>query len=100
MDFVGIPLETLTPAALVSVVVLLILAGRLVPRRAFDDLRADRDKRESALTAEADKWRTAWLEERGRSDALQDQNRELLELARTAVPVIQALPRSAQEDAS
>lgn len=96
-DLAGIPLGTLTPAAIVGATVLLVLLGRLVPRRVLDDVRADRDKRETALTAEADKWRNAWREELGRSDALQAQNKELLELARTAVPVIQALPRATSD---
>jgi len=97
-ELAGIPLAALTPAALLSLVVLLVLTGRLVPRRTIDDLRADKDASDAALRAEADKWRTAWMEELGRSDALQGQNKELLELARTAVPVIQALPRAKTQD--
>lgn len=46
-DFVGIPIDILAPSALAGLCVLLILTGRLVPRRTYDD-----------KAHEVDQWRT------------------------------------------
>lgn len=43
----GIPLSVLTPSALLGIGVLLILTGKLIPRRTYDD-----------KVHEADEWRT------------------------------------------
>lgn len=40
----GIPLGTLTPAGLLAVVILLIVVGRLVPRRTMEDVIHDRNE--------------------------------------------------------
>lgn len=37
MTLYGFPLYTLTPSALLGVVVLMILTGRLIPRRTYED---------------------------------------------------------------
>lgn len=39
----GIPLVQVSASALLTLVVLMILTGRLVPRRTLDDTAADRD---------------------------------------------------------
>lgn len=36
-ELVGIPLEILAPSALAGLAVLMVLTGRLVPRRTYDD---------------------------------------------------------------
>ena len=40
----GLPIGQVSAGALVGLVVLLILVGRLVPRQALLDMREDRDK--------------------------------------------------------
>lgn len=45
---VGLPLGQFSAGALVALVVLLILVGRLVPRQSLLDMREDRDKWKSA----------------------------------------------------
>ncbi|MEU2996932.1 hypothetical protein [Streptomyces sp. NPDC006863] len=68
--------------ALLAVVVLMVLTGRLVPRRTYDDLKEDRND-----------WRTAHNKV---SDALDEairQNSELTELSRTGVHLLDSLPR-------
>jgi len=83
----SIPLYALTPSALIGIVVLLLLTGRLVPRRTLDDSL----KRE-------DQWRTA----HGRSEdarmvsesarvEMTGQVRELLEHAKTADALIRSI---------
>lgn len=46
-ELIGIPLDVLAPSALLGVAVLMILTGRLVPRRTYDD-----------KAHEATEWRT------------------------------------------
>jgi hypothetical protein len=46
----GLPVGQISAGALVALVVLLILTGRLVPRQQMLDLRADRDKWEASAT--------------------------------------------------
>lgn len=36
-ELIGIPITTLAPSALAGIAVLLVLTGRLVPRRTYDD---------------------------------------------------------------
>ncbi|MFJ5176733.1 hypothetical protein ACIP68_23210 [Streptomyces griseoviridis] len=84
-------------AALVGLIVLLVLRGQLLPRRAVEDLIAVKDAQIEALTAERDTWRQAHgVSEEARHEA-QDQAAELLELSRTAGHFFAALPRAAQE---
>lgn len=51
----GFPVGQVSAGALVALVVLLILTGRLVPRQQMLDLRADRDKWQTS----ADGWQRA-----------------------------------------
>lgn len=69
-------------AALLALVILLILTGRLVPRRTLDDARADRDY-----------WRQAHAEEAKARQAERELTNELIEVARTADHVLTSLPQ-------
>lgn len=90
-----IPIAQGGAVAILAIVVLLVLMGRIVPRRTLDDLRADRDARIREIAAERDTWRAAHgVSEEARHDA-QGQVRELLELSRTAGHVLGALPQPA-----
>lgn len=51
-DLLGVPVGQIGAGALVTVIVLLILTGRLVTRRQLEDTQADRDRWHTA----ADKW--------------------------------------------
>lgn len=46
----GLPVGQISAGALVALVVLMILTGRLVTRQQLTDLRADRDKWEASAT--------------------------------------------------
>jgi hypothetical protein len=77
----GIPVGAYGPTALVGIAILLILTGKLVPRRTYDDVIHDRDE-----------WRAAHrISETARAVAA-DQVEELLEHARTTDSFIRALP--------
>lgn len=81
-DLFGFKLADIGAVTLLVVVVLMVLTGRLVPRRTYDDLKEDRND-----------WRTAHNKV---ADALAEavrQNGELTELSRTGVHLLDSLPR-------
>lgn len=73
--------------ALLTLVVLLILTGRLIPRRTHDDVITDRDN-----------WRSAYLESEKARQAEHDQTGELLEMARLGGHILTALPHPGHAD--
>jgi hypothetical protein len=74
----GIPLVNISATTIVTLVVLMILTGRLVPRRTYDDLIADRDA-----------WRTT-------AQAQGEVIEELKVLTRSTNAVLAALPAAAE----
>jgi hypothetical protein len=77
--------------AVLVVVILLILAGRLVPRRVVSDIRSDRDDRIAEMREEVLTWRTAYETSEKAREVIQNQFGELLELARTTDQFIRAI---------
>ncbi|NEA52444.1 hypothetical protein [Streptomyces sp. SID10815] len=73
--------------ALLTLVVLLILRGGLVPRRTHEDALADRDN-----------WRQAFLESEAARKVEHEQTGELLELAKLGGHILTALPRPRQAE--
>lgn len=73
--------------ALLTLVVLLILTGRLVPRRTHEDALTDRDN-----------WREAFLKSEAARQMEHEQTGELLEMARLGGNILTALPRPGQAD--
>jgi len=67
--------------ALLAIVVLMVLTGRLIPRRTYDDMREERNM-----------WRTAAHDAEQLTRKQQDQIDEMLELSRTAGHVLTSLP--------
>ncbi|MEU3826438.1 hypothetical protein AB0F36_14135 [Streptomyces sp. NPDC029080] len=67
--------------ALLTLVVLLILTGRLVPRRTHEDVLADRDN-----------WRQAYLQSEAARQLEHEHTGELLEMARLGGHILAALP--------
>lgn len=72
---------------LLTLVVLLILTGRLIPRRTHEDVLADRDN-----------WRQAYLEAEKARAVEHEQTGELLEMARLGGRILTALPRQGPTD--
>jgi hypothetical protein len=86
---------------IVLIGLLLIFTGRLVPRREDRDARlADRDARIRELAAERDTWRAACERSEVARMELQAQTAEQLELSRTAVHLLAALPQASGVTAS
>ncbi|MGW2116018.1 hypothetical protein [Streptomyces zhihengii] len=73
--------------ALLVIVFLYVLTGRLVPRKTHEDAIADRDN-----------WRTAFLESEALRKVEHDQTGELLEMARLGGHLLAALPQAGQVD--
>lgn len=71
--------------ALLVLVVLMILTGRLVPRRILEDTIADRDN-----------WRQAYLESEAARRVEHEQTGELLEMAKIGGHILTALPQPGQ----
>ncbi len=85
--------------ALVTLFVLFIYLGRLVPRSVVDDVRKDRDDRLQELVSERDSWREAFRESEAARVEAQSQVGELLELSRTADHVLRSLRGEVPGDA-
>lgn len=79
-------------AALVTLVVILVLTGRLVPRRVVEDLRSDRDAQLAAARAEAATWQRAYEIEQHARRVQAEQIEALLEVGRTTSRVLGVLP--------
>ncbi|QJD53974.1 hypothetical protein SEA_GALACTICA_26 [Streptomyces phage Galactica] len=99
MDFSKLPLATGSATALLGLVLLLVLLGKLVPRSALDDarkdaeqVRKDRDRDLAEKQKEVDLWRSAFINEVGTTRELSSQNSQLMEVARTADRVLRSLP--------
>jgi hypothetical protein len=72
---------------LLVVVVLLVLTGRLVPRKTHEDALADRDN-----------WRQAFLESEAARKVEHEQTGELLEMAKLGGHILTALPHPGHAD--
>jgi len=98
-ELLGVDVASGGAVALVTLVVLLIFFGKLVPRSVLQDVREDRNARIAEVVAERDTWREAHrLSEAARVEA-QSQVGELLELSRTADHVLRALRGEVPGDA-
>lgn len=98
-ELLGVNVAQGGAAALVTLVVLLILMGRLVPRSVLEDVRKDRDARVSEVLSERDTWRDAHRESEAARMEAQAQVGELLELSRTADHVLRAIRGEVPGDA-
>lgn len=90
--FLSVSLIQSGAASVVALAVILVLTGRLVPRRNLEDVRKDRDARIEEARAEAATWRRAWELERDVRELQAKHIEELLEFGRTTTRVLSALP--------
>jgi len=86
-DLAGIPLNGLTAPALLGLAILLLLLGKLIPRRTYEDLKDDRDR-----------WREAHDKSESARKELLGTLDELLEHARTTESFIRSLPSRVDQD--
>lgn len=87
-DLFGVPVGQIGAGALVAIIVLLILSGRLVPRQQLLDVQADRDH-----------WRTAadkWQDVSTKQGISLERLLEMAEATNHALTEIQAGPRKAE----
>lgn len=98
-ELLGVSVAQGGAAAILALVVLFILLGRLVPRSVLEDVRKDRDDRVSEIRAERDTWRDAHRESEAARIEAQNQVGELLELSRTADHVLRSLRGEVPGDA-
>ncbi|MEV7034648.1 hypothetical protein AB0N99_31005 [Streptomyces sp. NPDC093272] len=73
--------------ALLALVVLWVLSGRLVPRKTHEDVITDRNN-----------WRKAFLESEAARKVEHDQTEELLEMAKLGGHILTALPHLGTAD--
>lgn len=73
--------------ALLTLVILLILTGKLIPRRTHEDVLTDRDN-----------WRQAYLESEKARKVEHDQTGDLLEMAKLNTHILTALPHPGRAD--
>ncbi|MEU5660063.1 hypothetical protein ABZ802_31260 [Streptomyces sp. NPDC047737] len=86
-ELMGINITQGGAVALLTLVVLMVLTGRLVPRRTYDDLLKERDT-----------WREAHTVSESARTSERAQTQELLELSRTSAHALQALPGTGLQD--
>jgi uncharacterized protein (DUF3084 family) len=98
-ELLGVDVAQGGAVALVTLVVLLILRGGLVPRSVLEDVRKDRDARVAEVIGERDTWRDAHRESEAARMEAQAQVGELLELSRTADHVLRAIRGEVPGDA-
>lgn len=80
-------------AGLVTFFVYLVFTGKIVARSVVDDIRSDAKERLAAKERVAEGYKEAWESERARGLIQDAQVVELLEHSRTAVHILESLPR-------
>lgn len=101
MELLGIPGAALIQGgatALLGVAFLLVFTGRLVPRKTFDDARADWAKQLAAEQRRGDEWSKAAEVQSARNEVLAHQVEQLLETARTTNALIEGLRQASQRE--
>jgi len=83
--------ERVAYAALLSLAIIALLRGWIVPRSTVNDIRVDRDKRLTDLIEEKNQWRKAYEVSESAREKESETNRELLENSRTTASFIQSL---------
>lgn len=86
----------LTLSGLGALGVLLVFLGRMIPRSTVDALLATRDAEITRSNARADEWHAAYETERTGRELVTEQNRELIEVARTVEHVMESLQAKAE----
>jgi hypothetical protein len=93
----SMPLSDIGFAGIVTLAIVLILRGQLVPKSTVDEMRKDRDAIIASKSEEADNWREAYKVSEEARAVSTDADRELLELGRTTVHLLQSIHERAQE---
>ena len=93
MNWAAIDLQTIGPTGLLSLVVIFILVGFLVPRWQVKRMEREHEKSEKRLTDERDEWKAAYFASDKTVRELSGQLQASLEQGRTTEAVIRAIPQ-------
>lgn len=83
----GLPLGVIAPSTLAGLAVLLVLTGRLIPRKTYDD-----------KVHEANEWRAESRLKDAQIAEKDEQLRELANVGRTVSAVMRAIQRGSTKD--
>ena len=86
-----VQLGQLTLSGLGGVGVILLFLGKVIPKTTVDTLLAARDAEINRANERGDEWQKAYESERHVTELIRDQNRELIEVARTVEHVMESL---------
>lgn len=95
-EVLGIPAVDLLNLSGWSVLVLLVVTGRLRTAQNVKEIREDRDAR----LAEAAEWKTAWQESEKTKAQLVAQNSQLLALGQVSAHILRSLPQEEKPETS
>lgn len=98
MNWEGFSATDLSAAGLLSLAVLLILLGGLIPRYVVNQIRQDRDARLAEAREETNNWRAAYRAAEESRSLLSQQVGELQELGKTTDQFIRSLQVAAQRN--
>lgn len=93
----ALPTGQVALGTIVTIVILMVLTGKLVPRAVHEDRIADKNNEINNLVVERDAWREAHRLEADGSEELRVQNGKLVDGAETTKALLEAL-RSKVED--
>jgi hypothetical protein len=85
-------------AGLITLAIMLILTGRLIPRSTVEASRADWHDRLEAKEVQVQDWKQAYFRSLDTQAVQGEQIRELLELSKTTAYFIQALATQAKTE--
>ena len=87
----GLPVGDIGAFGLVTMFVLLLFSGRVVPRSVLEDVRRDRDDRLAQAIQGSNDWKEAYSQSEVARSMMAAQVEELLEHARTTDAYIRAI---------
>jgi hypothetical protein len=89
-------LANLSAVGVLSIAVLGILRGWLVPGRLLDAMLAVHEKRLAELNARGDEWKAVAIRATERADERDKQTERLLEVVNTTITLMETLRRAAE----
>lgn len=93
-ELAKLPVEGIGVVSVIFIVGWMVFRGLLVPKSTVTDLTTSRDARIKDLAAERDKWESTANKALDALAVRNEQQAELMELARTTDAFIRSLPRA------
>lgn len=89
--FTKLPMDQVALGALVTLMVISLLRGLVVPRSVLVDRMLDKDKQNELLATERDAWKTAYNQSELSRQELMRQNSDLIEAGQTTNRLLESL---------